>query len=98
MPRRDAEEPAPRAMKDDPLTLAAHPTTRIDGPIDGRDDPPLHGADLFPLPTSGVLPPESVESVLVSTDADPRLPAIVIRNAIASNQPKSSCIPAESDL
>jgi hypothetical protein len=77
VPRRDAEEPAPRATKDDPLALAAHATTRIDGPVDGREALPPHGADLFPLPTSGVLPPESVESVLVSTDADPRLPAIV---------------------
>ena len=77
VPGRDAEEPAPRAMKDDPLTLAAHPTTRIDGPIDGRDDPPLHSADLFPLPTSAVLQPGSIESVPVSTDAGTRLPAIL---------------------
>ncbi len=77
VPGRETKEPIPHATKDDPLPLAAHPTTRIDGPIDGRDAPPPHGSDLFPLHTPAVLQPGSTEPGPVSTDAGTRLPAIV---------------------
>jgi hypothetical protein len=77
VPGRDVKEPVPHATNDAPWPLAAHPTTRIDGPNDGLDARPAHGADIVPLPTSAVLRPGSIDTGPVSTDARARLPAFV---------------------
>ena len=77
VPRQDAKDPVPHATNDAPWRPVDHMATRIDGPNNGLEGRPAHGADIVPLPTCVDLRPGSMGGGPVPTDARTRLPAFV---------------------